>query len=257
MMMLTIIKERIINDNKKSTFGVIITSLIIVTAIVLIKNSRNNSFTKLDQDNSYMEETDSKEAFVQFENSGDENTIDDNAIDDNISNVNISDKNNRDDIINEDGEQEVSPSLGGITLGDTFDKVTSLLGDQYKESKETDELGVYGEDIIILSYDNGITVRLGKTTGKVISVISSSSNFQTDLGIKVGDNKETLYDKYSQFEEAFSRHSEVTLKGWFLVNEETVIIFHFDDSDYNFETGEIHPGAKVVEIELAFWKHFD
>ena len=84
------------------------------------------------------------------------------------------------DAIIEGGSNQVSkivPSLGGISLGDSPEKVISELGNDYSESIEIDNAGIIGEDIIVWSYESGIVVSFGKTSGKVIKVVSESADF--------------------------------------------------------------------------------
>jgi len=116
------------------------------------------------------------------------------------------------DAIIEGGSNQVSkivPSLGGISLGDSPEKVISELGNDYSESIEIDNAGIIGEDVIVWSYESGIAVSFGKTSGRVIRVVSESPDFHTDLDIKVGDNAKTALEVYkTKFKEAISRHSD-------------------------------------------------
>ncbi|HHW31273.1 MAG TPA: hypothetical protein GXX20_06315 [Clostridiaceae bacterium] len=149
-------------------------------------------------------------------------------------------------------------SLGGISLGYSPEMVVNILGDNYIESTEPDYFGIMGEDITVWSYDNGIVIRIGETTGKVLSVTSKNPDFQTDMGIKVGDDAETVFNAYKpKFEEAKSRHSDEILEGWYLVGDGTVMIFDFDKSDNAVINSNIASDSKVEEIILAYWKHFD
>jgi len=150
------------------------------------------------------------------------------------------------------------PGLGGVSLGDSPEKVISVLGNDYTESIEIDNGGIIGEDIIVWNYEKGIVVSFGKTTGKVIRVVSSSPDFHTDLGIKVGDNAKTAFELYkSKFKEAISRHSNEVLEGWFHIGDEAVMIFDFDKSDRAVTNRSVTPDSDIEEIILAYWKHFN
>ena len=150
------------------------------------------------------------------------------------------------------------PTLGGISLGDSPQKVIDVLGNNYSESAEPDIAGLMDEDLIIWSYESGISVYIGKTSEKVLRIISTSANTKTDLGIKVGDEYKTVYETYKPVsEEAVSRHSDEILEGWFLVEDEAVVIFDFDESDNAVVNRNVKPDSKVEKIILAYWKHLD
>lgn len=153
---------------------------------------------------------------------------------------------------------ETVPSLGGISLEDSSEKVKSVLGDKYSETEESDNLGAFGEDIVIWNYNNAISVSIGKTSGKVLRVLSKSPDYKTDLGIKVGDDAATVFETYrSKFKEAVSRHNDETLEGWFLTEDETVVIFDFDKSDDSIVNSNITSDSRVEEIILSKWKYYN
>lgn len=182
------------------------------------------------------------------------------AINSVAENISEEDKNEVDDAESETSNQNLvtAPSLGGISPGDTSEKVIEILGDNYSESTETDILGAYGEDIIIWNYNNGIAVSIGKTSGKVLKIASASPDFQTDLGIKVGDDAESVFETYKPvFEEPVSRHSNETLEGWFLMEDGSVMIFDFDKSDNTMVNSNITPDSSVEEIILTKWKYIN
>ncbi|HHW49625.1 MAG TPA: hypothetical protein GXX14_13565 [Clostridiaceae bacterium] len=169
-------------------------------------------------------------------------------------------QNEENTVQSEDSIQDIAaaPSLGGISLGDTSEDVVANLGDSYSESTESDVSGFIGEDLAIWNYDNGITVSIGKTSGKVLRIVSSSPDFKTDLGIKVGDVADTVFKTYKpMFKEAVSRHSDETLVGWFIMKDGAVIIFDFDKSDDTLINSDITSDSEVEEIILSYWKYFD
>ena len=152
----------------------------------------------------------------------------------------------------------INPNLGGISLGDSSESVANILGSNCTKTDEPDSAGYMGEDMTVWGYESGISVTIGKATGKVLRVSSASPDSQTDLGVKVGDDMNTVYEIYGPlYEEAVSRHSDEVLKGWFLVGEEIVIIFDFDKSDNTLINSSIMPDSKVEQIIIAYWKHFD
>lgn len=151
-----------------------------------------------------------------------------------------------------------SPSLGGICLGDSPDKVLSVLGDAYKETTEPDEAGYFGEDLIVWRFESGIDVTLGQNSGKVLRVAATSPDFPTDLGVSAGDEAGTALTKYrALYEEVKSRHYDKVLEGWFLLDEQQVIILDFDASDGSLVNSELTPDSRVEQIILGYWAHFD
>ncbi len=201
--------------------------------------------------------------------SGEDNTSEENNIneEDKIneagnSGTNDSGNSNNSDASNDSGASDngeaAATSLGGISLGDTPQAVINILGKNYTESTEPDIAGYVGEDMTVWSYESGITVIFGKTSGKVLKVTTANPDFKTDLGIKVGDDAKTVYETYKSLsEEAESRHSNEILEGWFLMKDGAVMIFDFDKSDGAMVNSNVTPDSKVEEIILAYWNHFD
>jgi hypothetical protein len=151
-----------------------------------------------------------------------------------------------------------APSLGGISLGNHSESVVNALGNNYTESTEPDNAGFIGEDMTVWSYESGIVVSIGKTSGKVLRVKSTSPDFRTDLDVKVGDDAKTVFEAYKpEFQEAVSRHSDEVLEGWFLIGDQVILIFDFDKSDGALINSSITPDSSVEEIVLAYWEHFD
>lgn len=163
-----------------------------------------------------------------------------------------------DETPSQDSKTSPTATLGGITLGDSPEKVIDVLGNNYSESTEPDIAGLIGEDLIVWSYESGVDVYIGKTSEKVVRITSVSPNFKTDLGIKVGDDSKTVFETYEPaYEEAVSRHRDEVLEGWFHIGEEAVIIFDFDKSDNAVVNTNVTSDSKVEEIILAYWKHFN
>lgn len=155
-------------------------------------------------------------------------------------------------------EAGMNPSLGGISLGDSSQSVISILGSNCTKTDEPDSAGYIGEDMTVWRYESGISVTIGKTSGKVLKISSVSPDFQTELGVKAGDDLNTVYESYGPlYKEAVSRHGDEVLRGWFHTGEEAVIIFDFDKSDNTLINSSITPESEVEEIIIAYWKHFD
>lgn len=148
--------------------------------------------------------------------------------------------------------------LGGISLGDSPERVIEVLGSNYTESVEPDTAGFIGEDMTVWSYENDTVVYIGQTSGKVLKVTTASPDLKTSLSIKVGDNAETVFKAYRLlYEEAVSRHRDEVLEGWFLMEDGIVMIFDFDKSDGVMVNSDVTSDFAVEEIILAYWKHFD
>jgi hypothetical protein len=158
----------------------------------------------------------------------------------------------------DDSDQTAFSSLGGIRLGDSFEDVIKILGKEYKKVDRIDYSGSIGEDMIVLEFSKGIEVILGKESNKVIMVVSHSPDFETDLGVNVGDRAKVVFEKYKpRFAEVKSRHGDETLTGWFHLGNEQVMVFDFNKADQVRTNENVIPDSTVQEIVLAYWKHFD
>jgi hypothetical protein len=124
------------------------------------------------------------------------------------------------------------PSLGGIHLRDTQDSVLKLLGTEYIENTVIDDAGIWGEDLISWSYNEGIEIHFGSDSKIVRSIIAKSEKYETNMKAKVGDRAESIFSLYDeQFKELFSIHDEIPLRGWYEVAEGIIMIFDFDSDD--------------------------
>lgn len=155
------------------------------------------------------------------------------------------------------GEPGFKPSLAGIKLGDSQELVLQVLGDKYRVSI-FDEAFSLGEPFIRMKYDNGITVIIGADTKKVLEIETESEDTTTNLGIRVGDKAEDALTKYrAYYQEPVSRHSDDTLIGWFLLEDEELIIFNFAKGEALVNDSEVKPGALVERIKLSNFKYMD
>lgn len=156
---------------------------------------------------------------------------------------------------NPDSKEETI-SLGGISLGDSQEKVLEVLGDQYEE-RYNEEPAYYGEPQLFFNYDSGINVILGADSKKVLEVNVEKPEFSTGTGEKVGDQAQEVLDKYrGRFEEFQGANSDGKLIGWFQLDKEKLIIFDFGQ----FQGTEVkNPTDQdtIKTIRLAYIKHFD
>ena len=152
---------------------------------------------------------------------------------------------------------EFKPELGGIRLGDSKDKVIQAFGTDYEEDFFDDDYP-FGEPYKIMDYDNGITVVLGADSNTVLEIATSSPETTTNLGFKVGDRSQEVLDEYrAKYEEPQSRHSDDTLTGWFIINDEyELIIFKFDTDD-TLVNENVEPDDRIETIKLTNFKYMD
>ncbi|NMB95198.1 MAG: hypothetical protein GYA02_01065 [Clostridiaceae bacterium] len=186
-------------------------------------------------------------------------------VDDNDKTISKSDtQSNPSDSNSDDSDTEVeqyeqnitAASLAGIQLDDDKEKVVEVFGKDYKII-EHDEAGHFPEPFDIWEYDKGISVTVGKETGKVFEVRSTSSKVETNLGAKVGDSADMVLSLYrSKYEEPESIHGG-QLKGVFKVENGAALIF-----DFNIEDGLVNPEPidgtdKVERIILTLPTYMD
>ena len=91
------------------------------------------------------------------------------------------DKTINDETPAQDNEISPTPTLGGISLGDSPDKVIDVLGHDYSESTEPDIAGLIGEDLIVWSYETVLTYT-SENIGKSSKNRIDKSRFETDQG---------------------------------------------------------------------------
>ena len=153
-------------------------------------------------------------------------------------------------------EKPSSPSLAGLKIGDSRDKIIEILGNNY-QSIEYDIAGHYPEAFMIWEYEEGVTVILGKDSGSVFELRSRSPKFETNLGAKVGDTADSVLSMYrSQYEEPESIHGG-QLKGVFKVEDGAALIFDFDMKDGIANQGPIDKTDQVERIILTMPSYID
>ncbi len=150
-------------------------------------------------------------------------------------------------------------TLADIALGDPADTVTQMYGTQYEEDTTSADESYYGEDVANWNYQDRIYFTIGLTTQSVLRVYVAIPDYETNLGVKVGDKADTFLPQYRDYyDELVSNQSDDILNGWFLIEEGGLLIFRFAD-----ENGELDPTlpipdeAVVDSITLAYVEHFD
>jgi hypothetical protein len=149
------------------------------------------------------------------------------------------------------------PSIGGIFIGNTKEEVAKVLGSNFKETL-VEEGGQLGEPFYKIEYTKGITVIVGKTSNKVLQIDSTSPEYKTNLGTKVGDTLKDIQNTYaSKYTQTESRQGDGKLEGWYNVEEEAVVIFDFNKSDETILNSNLKPESKVEMIRLTNLKFID
>lgn len=153
-----------------------------------------------------------------------------------------------DELVNE------GTNIAGIHLGDSQAQVLEILGDKYTEEKFEDE-GFFGEGFAMWHYE-GIDVVIGLESQKVLQIDVYAPQFTTNLGDKVGDNANSVLEKYrSKYEEYVGANSDGKLTGWFQTEEDTLLIFSFNEDRSRFNE-EITADSKVEAITLGYTYFF-
>lgn len=154
-------------------------------------------------------------------------------------------------------QDEVIPNIGGIHLGDSATQVTDVLGSDYEETFQ-EEGGHFGESYNVWDYQEGIELIIGKESGKVMQIDVTTSEMETDMGVKVGDQVTTAIEKYQEkYTEPESIHSGEQLEGWFEVGEEALVILDVDKDNDTIVNPEITSDMKVEMIRLVYSKYID
>ena len=150
-----------------------------------------------------------------------------------------------------DEQVDLRPSVGGIHLGDSESRVDELLGSAFK-AEHFDEPGYFREPWNRRSYDKGIILIIGKDSGKVLEVETSSAQFPTNMGSKTGEMAEEVFSKYgSKYKQFESRHGYGKLEGFYELEDEQIIIFDLDKDDNSLLNEERKKDSKVEVIRLT------
>lgn len=154
--------------------------------------------------------------------------------------------------------QDIHTSLGGIRLGDTSEKVTEKLGKPESDNAFDDESGLIGEGYHLWEYSRGMEALIGSDSGKLLGITVTSSEFSTNLGVKVGDTAADALKKYrAKYQEFQGANSDGKLTGWFAVEDGMLVILDFNKSDGTRINESVSSDSKVESIELAYAGQFD
>ncbi len=152
--------------------------------------------------------------------------------------------------------EKFQPNLGGIKLGDSKDQVLKNFGTNYNETVYDEDYSL-GEPFHKLAYPNGILVVVGSTSKKVLEIETTSSTTPTNLGFKVGDKAQDVLKEYrSKYKEPDSRHGYGKLIGWFLLHDQELVIFNFDQSD-SLVNQDVKAEARIERIKLSNFNYMD
>lgn len=145
----------------------------------------------------------------------------------------------------------IRPSISGVHLGDTKDQVRAALGNAYQETPPGEETGHFPEQVYRWDYDKGFKIFIGAESGKVLDIIATSPQAETNLGIKVGDTAANVFEVYrSRYIEPESIHGG-KLYGLFKVEGAAVLYFNFDFPEGQ-SLADIKPENKVKQIILTY-----
>lgn len=148
------------------------------------------------------------------------------------------------------------PSLAGISLGDSSEKVQEILGDNFEESFH-DEAGHFPESYFTWEYPEGTMVVVGHDSNKVLEIRSTSPERETDLGVKVGDQADKVLSTYREkYSEPDSIHGG-KLYGCFKVEEGQALAFAFNIENGYFNSEEIPTDKQVEGILLTYPTYID
>lgn len=150
------------------------------------------------------------------------------------------------------------PSIAGICLGDHFEKVENILGEDYEEIYN-EESYYYGEPTYLRDYDDGeISFIVGEDSAEVLEISFTSDKYETWLGDKIGVTADEVLTKYrKEFTEPESIHTGEKLEGWFDVGDGVLIIFDFDKDDNMIVNTDISSDSKVELIKLTKMMYMD
>lgn len=152
---------------------------------------------------------------------------------------------------------EKSPSIAGICLDDSAEIVDMILGDDYEETFSDIE-GHFGEPYNLREYSDGLSIIIGKNSGKVLEIELTSQNYETWLGDKIGDTAGKVLTKYREkYTEPETVHSDGKLEGWFDVGNGIILIFDFNKEDNMIVNMDIASDSKVELIKLTKMQYLD
>lgn len=152
---------------------------------------------------------------------------------------------------------ESQESLGGVRLGMTIEKVDALLDSNFTEKEEPEDVGYFGEGLILREYDNGCSLVIGKSTRQVLQIDVSTAEYPTALGVKVGDPSVEVLELYrGKYSEFVGNQSPEKLAGWFETEPGTLLIFSsMENGDRSNEN--LTANSRIYGITLGRSRFFD
>lgn len=154
--------------------------------------------------------------------------------------------------------KNIRPSISGVHLGDSREQVKEALGDGYKETPPTGESGHFTEQVYRWDYEKGYTIWIGEKSGKVLEISATSPEAETNLGIKIGDKGDKVFEIYrSQYIEPESIHGG-KLYGVFKVEGAAALSFGFDTDEGQTQfPRNIKPESRVIRMMLTYPENMD
>lgn len=131
-------------------------------------------------------------------------------------------------------------ALAKIHLGDTYEQVTGILGNEYTELQD----GLSGARM--LEYKNAF-IHINPQTNAVTKVYLTGPAFSDELGVKVGDSYDQVVKKYKLKYPEYKGLQGSNSKNFFEVEPGIIIIL---DSERNDGTGPVATG-KIITITLS------
>ncbi len=154
--------------------------------------------------------------------------------------------------------QNIKPSIAGVHLGDTKDQVRKALGNDYEETPPSGEMGHFPERVYRWTYDEDYNIFIGENSGKVLEIMATSPKAETNLGVKIGDTADKVFETYRpKYIEPESIHGG-KLYGIFKVEGAAALSFGFDMPDGQSQFfADIDPNTKVRTIWLTYPAQMD
>lgn len=150
-----------------------------------------------------------------------------------------------------DEQVDRRPNLGGIHLDDSQSRVDEILGNVFKQEFFA-EPGHFPESWNKRTYEKGITVIVGKGSGKVLEIETTSAQFPTNTGNKTGDMAKDVFGNYGSVYQQFeSRHGEGKLEGFYDLGDGQLIIFDLNKDDNSLLNQSVKTDSKVEMIRLT------
>ena len=151
--------------------------------------------------------------------------------------------------------EELKANIGGIKLGDSYDKVLEVLGKDFKKTT-FDEAPSLGEPFIKMDY-SGVLVVVGSQTKTVLEIETTSRDTKNNLGYAVGDLAQSALDAYrTKYTEPKSNQDDKVLVGWFLIKDQKLVIFNFDQTD-SLVNGAVKPDSRITRIKFTNFNYMD